>query len=148
MTEPEFINTILYFIIQIMPFGHLLISVITMAAISNPFANIDLFDVPLGHNQTQLQHVSVDTDNDDIPDHKDNCIRYYSANINSLRGKIDHIRAISQSYKPAIFALQETKIGPSIASGELDINGYRLYRNDRNTNGGGVAIYALDSLNP
>ena len=68
--------------------------------------------------------------------------------MNSLRGKIDAVRSLCLTYHPDVFAIQETKLGPGIDSGELTIPNYRLYRKDRNTNGGGVAIFALETLNP
>ena len=85
---------------------------------------------------------------DDIPVCADGYKRLFSANINGLRGKINQIRTLCAAYKPTIFAVQETKIGPKLDSGEFFIDGYRLFRKDRNTNGGGIAIYAHESVNP
>ena len=34
-----------------------------------------------------------------------------------------------------------------VLDSELSIDGYRLFRNDRNRNGGGVAIYVREDLN-
>ena len=88
----------------------------------------------LSANQLETSDLSVD---DDIPVRKDGCKRLFSANVNSLRGKIDAVRSLCLTYHPDVFAIQETKLGPGIDSGELTIPNYRLYRKDRNTNGGG-----------
>lgn len=40
-----------------------------------------------------------------------------------------------------ILAINETRLDSSIGSNEMSIPGYVLERNDRNRNGGGVALY-------
>ncbi len=73
---------------------------------------------------------------------------FFSINVNGLLSKLPNLHAIVSSYHPAVLCLQETKLSASISSAELSIPGYSLFRKDRLRNGGGVAIYALTSLNP
>ncbi len=73
---------------------------------------------------------------------------FLSFNANSLLSKIDEVRSLCSVYHPAAICVQETKLDARIISREVDIDGYSLFRCDRNRNGGGVAIYACDSLSP
>jgi exonuclease III len=75
-------------------------------------------------------------------------LRIISANVNGLRGKMNEILLRSNSYHPNIFACQETKIDRKTDSSSLTINGFKLFRRDRSENGGGVALYISEFLNP
>ena len=46
-----------------------------------------------------------------------------------------------------VLAINETKIDSSITSGLVGVDGYFLERNDRNKNGGGVALYIHNDVN-
>ena len=45
-----------------------------------------------------------------------------------------------------IIGLSETRLEKKTEDHELSIEGYKIFRNDRDSNGGGVAIYVKDSL--
>ena len=45
-----------------------------------------------------------------------------------------------------IIGLSETRLDETVRDSDVNINGYNIYRNDRNANGGGVAIYVKESL--
>ena len=45
-----------------------------------------------------------------------------------------------------IIGFSETRLDESIRGHEVTIEGYKIFRNDRNVNGGGVAIYVKDTL--
>ena len=45
-----------------------------------------------------------------------------------------------------IIGLNETRLDQTIKDQEIQIDGYQIFRNDRNIDGGGVAIYVKDSL--
>ena len=45
-----------------------------------------------------------------------------------------------------IIGLSETRLDENIGDAEVSIEGYKIFRNDRNANGGGVAIYVKDTL--
>lgn len=63
-------------------------------------------------------------------------------NIQSLRYKVHHVAwEIAQSENVFAFCLTETFLGSEINLGELKVNGYQLFRRDRDSRGGGVAIY-------
>ena len=47
-----------------------------------------------------------------------------------------------------IILLSETHIDCSVDSSEIELDGYQLFRKDRNRHGGGVLIYAKSSLQP
>ena len=40
----------------------------------------------------------------------------------------------------------ETWLDESVADAEIDMTGFRVYRKDRNRNGGGVAVYVFDDV--
>ena len=45
-----------------------------------------------------------------------------------------------------IIGLSETRLDKTISDSEVNINGFNIFRNDRDVNGGGVAIYVKASL--
>ena len=62
-------------------------------------------------------------------------------NINSILPKIDELREIAKVSKATIIGISESKLDESILDDEIDIPGYKVFRADRNRNGGGVACY-------
>lgn len=61
--------------------------------------------------------------------------------------KLDEIQTIlNLQHKFEIIAVSETWLKNSTSDTDVNLPGYNLYRNDRNTAGGGVAIYISDSL--
>jgi exonuclease III len=73
-------------------------------------------------------------------------LKIQSANINSLKSKMDEIRVRIEADKPDFFVCQETKLNEKTDSSTLSVLGYRLYRKDRTEHGGGVALYVKDSF--
>ncbi len=73
---------------------------------------------------------------------------FMSANVNSLRSKLDLVSASISAYDLSAFAVQESKLCKSIPSSELLIPGFELFRRDRSANGGGVAVFASGNLRP
>ena len=61
---------------------------------------------------------------------------------------MDTIASLLVSEEIDIFAIQESKLGPNTSTDELRVSNYDLFRKDRNPSGGGVAIYAKQSLKP
>ena len=49
-------------------------------------------------------------------------------------------------HKPKIITLSETWLNSNISDSELQITNYLLYRSDRCSSGGGVAIYVSSHL--
>ena len=45
-----------------------------------------------------------------------------------------------------IIGLSETRLDETVRDSDVNINGYNIYRNDRNAKGGGVTIYVKESL--
>lgn len=67
-------------------------------------------------------------------------------NINSLRNKLSEIENLLSEKNVYILALTETHLDQTFEDGELFIQGYNVYRKDRNKYGGGVAFYIRDHL--
>ncbi len=67
-------------------------------------------------------------------------------NIVSLRKHRLELEVILRDNEIDIIGLSETRLDKAIEDSSIFIEGYRIYRNDRNENGGGVAIYVKDSL--
>ena len=58
------------------------------------------------------------------------------------KSKVKQLEAMAIEYNAAVIVLTETWFDESILSGEVAINGYSLYRTDRNgRNRGGTCIY-------
>lgn len=68
-------------------------------------------------------------------------------NITSLPKYIDQLRAYMITKPIDILAVNETRLDDTIHDNEMCINGYVLERNDRNRNGGGVALYIRNTIN-
>ena len=58
-------------------------------------------------------------------------------NIRDLKSKFASLQMIIAEVKPAVFALVETWLEDS---DEIEVEGYHIFRNDRNNEGGGVLI--------
>ena len=68
-------------------------------------------------------------------------------NIVSLQAHIDELRVYMHSKVIDILAINESRLCSSISNGEVSITGYILERNDRNRDGGGVALYIKNTIN-
>jgi len=73
-------------------------------------------------------------------------IKIVHLNIRSLIPKIDLLRAWVALHKPNIITLSETWLNSSISDTEINLLNYTLYRSDRSSRGGGVAIYVSSEL--
>lgn len=65
-------------------------------------------------------------------------------NICSLRNKIHELVIFLQTNKIDIITVSETHLDFSVENSELAIDGYAIYRQDRNKFGGGVAIFVRE----
>lgn len=62
-------------------------------------------------------------------------------NVRSLVPKIDLVRVSVATSDPDILVISETWLNKSVPDSTIQINGYNLFRSDRPSKGGGVAIY-------
>ena len=67
-------------------------------------------------------------------------------NINSIRNKFSEMRQLLDANLIDILGLSETKIDDSFPLNQFSIANYKLYRQDRNSRGGGIMIYVRDSI--
>ena len=67
-------------------------------------------------------------------------------NVNVLLSKIDELRDITNYIKSAILGITESKLDSSFTNTEVNINGYRIIRDNRNRNSGVVACYIRNNL--
>ena len=67
-------------------------------------------------------------------------------NINSIRNKFDHLMAaVLRNFD--ILLITETKIDSTFPANQFYLNGYNVhYRNDSNTNGGGILVYIRNDI--
>ena len=68
-------------------------------------------------------------------------------NITSMLKYIEQLRLYLLNKPVDVFTINETRLDESISNVEVNIQGYNLWRKDRCTYGGGVAIYTRDILN-
>lgn len=68
-------------------------------------------------------------------------------NIRSLYPSFNDLKNILVNEKFKLLGITETWLTPLIISDVLDVDGYRIIRNDRDGRGGGVALYYDSSLN-
>ena len=67
-------------------------------------------------------------------------------NINSLRHKIIDVRDRLNTTPCDILGLSETKLDHTFPDTQFHISGYRLFRKDRNCNGGGLLTYIRSDI--
>ena len=67
-------------------------------------------------------------------------------NCRSLLPKVDELRAVFDLSKPLFIAATETWLNNNIPDTEVNINEYCIERNDRNSRGGGVALYVKNGM--
>ena len=63
-------------------------------------------------------------------------------NINSLRSRIERLRLyLTESPSYHFFGITESWLGLRVDDSRIQVDGYSVIRQDRNINGGGVALY-------
>ena len=67
-------------------------------------------------------------------------------NVNSIRYKFDELKQLFLNNSFNICAFSETKLSSCFSDGEFAVDGYKLFRQDRNERGGGLIIYIHDDL--
>ena len=69
-------------------------------------------------------------------------------NVNNIRYKFYEIHDILNGNRIDIFGISETKIDTSFTDAQFCVEGFKLYRHDRNVkgNGGGIFVYIKDSI--
>ena len=77
-----------------------------------------------------------------------NGIKFLHINSRSFYHKIEGIRHIVQISDIDCLSLNETMLDNSISDCHLTIQGFSLFRKDRDRKEGGVALYAAHSLKP
>ena len=66
--------------------------------------------------------------------------------IGRLLTHTDELRTFVSENKPHIIGINETKLDHTVIDGEVEFDEYQIIRNDRNSFGGGVALYIHDSV--
>ena len=72
--------------------------------------------------------------------------RILHTNIYSLLSKLPEVCILIDKYNLDIISVNETHLDDTIHDFELNIQGFTMYRNDRNRCGGGVALYIRDNI--
>ena len=68
-------------------------------------------------------------------------------NATSLKRHIEPVKQLLGSdLSYHILGVAETRLGPTVDDNLFNIPGYSIIRQDRNTGGGGVALYVRDTL--
>ena len=69
-------------------------------------------------------------------------------NINSIRPRINYLRTyLAENPSYHLFGIAESWLSPVVDDGLIRIEGYSVIRQDRNINGGGVALFLRDDFN-
>ena len=67
-------------------------------------------------------------------------------NVCSLRNKMSDLCTLMKLNNIHILAISETHVDSSFEDSSLGVNGYSLFRKDRNQYGGGVAVYVQSNI--
>jgi hypothetical protein len=73
-------------------------------------------------------------------------LHFIHSNTRSILSKISEVRLFLSRTKAAVFAASETWLDSTVNDGEIAVPGFNVVRQDRNRNGGGVALFIRDSL--
>ena len=94
-------------------------------------------------DDNEIEHTEgIDTIRNKHP--KDLFLAYL--NINSFRHKVINVRDSLKVMPVDILAISETKLDDSFPNAQFHINGYRVFRKDRNQYGGGVLVYVRSDI--
>ena len=73
-------------------------------------------------------------------------MRIASYSIVSLRKYENELETVLKERNIDVIALNETRLASKMPISEEDIKNYQIYRKDRNTAGGGVALFVKETL--
>ena len=74
------------------------------------------------------------------------CMGFLHVNIRSLLPKLDLLKTWVHTVTPDVLAISESWLKKSTANPDIFIPGYNIFRQDRATKGGGVALYVKNHL--
>ena len=66
-------------------------------------------------------------------------------NINSVRNKFEYLKPVISPIFD-IFLVSESKLDDSFPNSQFSLNGYKMFRPDRNGSGGGLCIYVKETI--
>lgn len=75
-----------------------------------------------------------------------NNLGFLHVNARSILPKLDQLKVWVESSNPDVLVITETWLRNSIPYPDLYLSGYNLFRQDRSSKGGGVAIFTKEYL--
>ena len=81
-----------------------------------------------------------------IPPLQTKGIKYGHPNIHSLVQKIDALRILLKNKPFDVISFNETLCDCTVSDSEISIDGFCIFRRDRNRHGGGVAVYVTEKF--
>ena len=97
--------------------------------------------LPLDLSSSCMSNVSNNVADDDFCTVDKKSLLISHLNIRSILPKMDEIQLNLGNHKNQILGLSETWLSGVISDVEIGIDGFRVFRRDRNRNGGGVLVY-------
>lgn len=67
-------------------------------------------------------------------------------NVCSIRNKVFELNYLTTENTIHILAVSETHLDATVLDKEISIDGYNIFRRDRNKHGGGIALYIRDNF--
>lgn len=74
------------------------------------------------------------------------CLNVGHLNINSLKSKMNEIKSFVKDYNLQVLAVSETHLETTVEDSEVMMEGFRMFRKDRDRCGGGVALYVQNQI--
>ncbi|CAB1352462.1 unnamed protein product, partial [Coregonus sp. 'balchen'] len=71
---------------------------------------------------------------------------FLHVNTRSVLPKIDQLKVWVHSSNPDVLVITETWLRKSVLNTDVNLSGYNLFRQDRSSKGGGVAIFTKEHL--
>ena len=102
---------------------------------TNVFLNVILF---LNDSLCDLLSINIQ-----VLEHFNNLITGH-LNINSIRNKFEMMANITSNF--SLFLISESNLDLSFPNPQFKINGYKIFRRDRNRYGGGLLLYVNEEI--
>ena len=92
------------------------------------------------HNAAKIDDNSVGSDR------KLKVVKIMCLYIDSLLKHLDETQIFVEQEMPHVPGINETKLDENVSDDEIALEGYTVIRNDRNTSGGGVALFVHNDI--
>ena len=112
----------------------------------DPKKPTQVLNLPHMQSEANLKSKYIQTDPPPSVTPKITKFKLMCLNIDSVLGHTYQLRILLDQEKPHIMCLNETKLDLSTSDSLVNADNYQIIRNDRDRQGGGLAVYVHESI--